>query len=189
MWPNLREDFRRACAQTTYRGVRKTLHVLTSPGFQAVWMHRCTRWLLHRRIPFFGAVIQRLTEVWTGISLPPEAAIGPGLLILHFGGIILNSDAVLGKDCTLHHGVTIGNRVAGGPSPTIGDRAMIGVGACVLGGIRLGDDVDVGANAVVLTSLPDGAVAAGIPAKVVRLKRPRSGPPGPQEHRAIGESR
>ena len=170
-WPNLREDYRRACEQTSYRGrLRKWLHVLSSPGFEAVCGYRMTRWLLQRRVPVLGALIQRLVEVWTGISIPPAAMIGPGLLIHHFGGIIINGEAAIGRGCTLHHNVTIGNRVPGGPSPTLGDRVMVGAGAVVLGGITIGNDAEIGANAVVLTSLPQAAVAVGVPAKIVRVK-------------------
>lgn len=164
-------DFKRAYDQTSYTGtLRKTIHVLTSPGFQAVWCYRVTRWLLQRRIPAIGLMLQRLTEVWTGICLPPEATIGPGLLILHFGGIIVNSNAILGAECTLHHGVTIGNKRSGGGSPVIGDRVTIGAGACVLGEIRVGNDAEIGANAVVVTPVPEGGVAVGIPARVVNIK-------------------
>ncbi len=171
MWANLRADYRRAYAQTSYQGaLRKTLFTFTSPGFQAVWGYRLARWFMHRHIPFVGAVIQRFVEVWTGISLPPEATIGPGLLIQHFGGIVINGSAVIGSDCTFHHGVTIGNRVPGGPSPRVGNRVMVGVGAVVLGGITIGDDVEIGANAVVVASIPNDAVAVGIPARVVRVK-------------------
>lgn len=171
MWDNLQADFQRIYAYTTYKGVaRKTFFSATAPGFVAVAGYRLTRWLMLHRIPLVGALIQRLVEAWTGISIPPEAKIGPGLLIHHFGGIIINGDTVMGSDCVLHHGVTIGNRVPGGPSPVIGNRVMIGVGACVLGGITVGDDAEIGANAVVTQTLPKGAVAVGIPAKIVRIK-------------------
>ncbi len=171
MWANLQADYCRAYAQTSYRGaLRKTFFTLTSPGFQAVWGYRLARWLMRAHIPLVGVVLQRFSEVWTGISIPPEAIIGPGLLIQHFGGIVINGNAVIGSDCTFHHGVTIGNRVPGGPSPRVGHRVMMGVGAVVLGGITVGDDVEIGANAVVVTSIPDGAVAVGIPARVVRIK-------------------
>ena len=171
-WPNLREDFRRVYEHTSYRGrVRKTLHVLLSePGFHAVCGYRLTRWLVQHHILFVGAIIQRVLEVWSGVILPPDAKIGPGLLIYHFGGIVINSHAVIGNACTLHHGVTIGNRTPGGGSPTLGDRVMVGAGAKVLGSITIGHDVEIGANAVVLQSLPDGAVAVGIPARIVRIK-------------------
>ena len=170
-WSALNADFQRVFSHTTYRGpLRKTVHTLFAPGFQAVATYRIARWLMRHRIPIIGAVLQRLAEVWTGISIPPETTIGPGLLIHHFGGIVINGDAVLGAACTLHHGVTIGNRVPCGPSPKLGDRVLIGVGAAVLGDIIIGNNVEVGANAVVLRSVPDRGVAAGIPARVVRIK-------------------
>lgn len=164
-------DYARAYAQSSYQGkIRKTLHTWTSPGFQAVFGFRLTQWLLEKRISLLGALLQRGVEVWTGVSIPPETKIGPGLLVLHFGGIVINSQAVIGEECTLHHGVTIGNRRSGGPSPKIGNRVLVGAGAKILGGITVGDDVEIGANAVVLESLPDRAVAVGIPARVVKVK-------------------
>lgn len=171
MFESLKQDFQRAKDQTSYKGnLRKTLHVITSPGFQAILNYRFNRWLLQRRIPVIGLIGQRLTEVWTGISIPPEAKIGPGLLILHFGGIVINSQAVLGANVTLHHQVTVGNRVSGGASPKIGDEVEIGAGAKVLGDIKIGKSAKIGANAVVLTDVPDGGVAVGIPAKIVKQK-------------------
>ena len=171
MTDDLRRDFRRAYEKSGYEGdLRKKFHTLSSPGFQAVLGYRISRWLMERRIPMLGAVIQRMVEVWTGIPIPSEAKIGPGLLILHFGGIVINGNAQIGSDCTLHHGVTIGNRRSGGPSPKLGDRVFIGAGAKVLGALTVGDDVQIGANAGVLDSVRDGAVAVGIPAKVVRMK-------------------
>jgi len=170
----IQEDFKRAYAQSSYQGKwRKVLHTVTAPGYQAVLGYRLTQWLLEHHIPFLGIMIQRLVEVWTGVSIPAETKIGPGLLILHFGGIVINSQTVIGRECTLHHGVTIGNRNSGGLSPRIGDRVMIGAGAKVLGDIQIGNDVEIGANAVVLQNVPEGAVAVGIPAHVVRIKLAR----------------
>ena len=170
MWPNLSRDYQRMYAQSTYRGHwRKVLHTVTAPGFQAVCSYRLTRWLMRAHIPFLGVMIQRLTEVWTGVSIPPEAVIGPGLLILHFGGIVINNNVEIGGDCTLHHGVTIGNKVPGGRSPRLGHRVMAGVGAAILGDITVGDGAQIGANAVVVQSVPPGGVAVGIPAKTVRI--------------------
>ncbi len=172
-WPNLTEDFDRVYQHTSYRGHwRKVAHTLTSASFQAVWGYRINHWLVENHIPILGEIIQRFIEVWTGVSIPADTKIGPGLMVLHFGGIVINSSAVIGRQCTLHHGATIGNRVSGGPSPRVGDRVMIGAGAKVLGGITIGNDVEIGANAVVLESLPNGAVAVGVPARVVRVKQP-----------------
>ncbi|HTL48442.1 MAG TPA: serine O-acetyltransferase [Verrucomicrobiae bacterium] len=173
MFEYLRQDYQRAYNQCGYGGkARRTLHTCTSAGFQAVAAYRASRWLMQKKIPLLGMVIQRVAEVWTGISIPPEASIGPGLLILHFGAIVIHGGAVIGSDFTLHHEVTIGNRVSGGRAPRIGDRVMVGVGAKVLGDITIGHDVQIGANAVVLDDVPDHAVAVGIPARVVRSKTP-----------------
>ena len=170
-WKTIQEDFDQEYQHSTYQGRwRQVLHTLTAPGFQGILAYRISHGLLKHRIPFLGVILQRLAEVWTGISISPATKIGAGLVIYHFGGIIINSQAVLGRHCRLHHDVTIGNRVPGGPSPKIGDRVMIGAGARILGGITIGDDVEIGANAVVLEDVPAGAVAVGVPAKVVRVK-------------------
>lgn len=170
MCHDLRQDYERFLAQTSYRGFRRTLFTLTNPGFQAAACYRLGRRLLELKVPLLGVMLQRLCEVWTGISIPAEAKIGPGLLILHSGGIVINSKAVIGRDCTLHHGVTIGNRRSGGGSPVIGDRVMIGAGAKVLGEITVGSDSEIGANAVLLESVGHGSIAVGIPARVIRTK-------------------
>ena len=169
---DLRRDFFRARLHSTEDGRwRQAIDVLIAPGFHAVCAYRVSRWLRERHVPVLGAVLQRAMEVWAGVSIPASAEIGRGLVVLHFGGIVLSSRAVLGEDCTLHHGVTIGNRNRHGGAPRIGDRVQFGVGAKVLGEIEIGRDVDIGANAVVLDDMPNGAVAVGIPAHTVRMKR------------------
>ncbi|GAB1472149.1 hypothetical protein MASR2M66_30270 [Chloroflexota bacterium] len=109
--------------------------------------------------------------------MPPECEIGPGLHIDHFGGVVVNPRVRMGSNCNIGHGVTIGS---GGRStlngkslegvPYIGDRVHIAPGACVFGPITIGDDVAVGANAVVNKSLPDRSVAVGVPARVINFK-------------------
>ena len=111
----------------------------------------------------------RLVETVTGVSLPKEATIGPGLRIWHFGGIFVNPASVIGARCTLRQGVTIGNRVEGGPSPLIGDDVEFGAYAQALGGIRIGHGARIGAMAVVLDDVPDGATAVGAPARIIAL--------------------
>jgi serine O-acetyltransferase len=177
MFELIKADYARAFERSGYKGAaRRHLHTLTAAGFQAAACYRAARWLMLKRVPFLGAVIQRLAEVWTGVSIPPEAAIGPGLWIPHGDGIVVNGRAEIGRDCTLHHQVTVGNKNPGGPSPKIGDRVMIGAGARVLGGIRVGDGAQIGANAVVLQDVPANAAAVGIPARIV--------PAGSKEFRA-----
>ena len=125
-----------------------------------------TRWLrapfsfLYKLLKFFG-------EMLLGIELPCETVIGRRLVIEHVGGIVISGDAVFGDDCILRNGVTVGlrNRMQRG-SPRLGDRVDIGAGAKLLGPIRIGNDVAIGANAVVLCDVPDNCIAVGIPARV-----------------------
>lgn len=125
-------------------------------GFRRRWLTR-GYWLLFR-----------LVETLTGISLPKEASIGPGLRIWHFGGIFIHSDVVMGANCTLRQGVTIGNRREGGAVPVIGDNVEFGAYAQVIGGVRIGNNCRIGALSVVLCDVPDGATAIGAPARIVR---------------------
>ena len=110
---------------------------------------------------------QRVVETATGIGLPKTAVIGPGLRIWHFGGIFLHPDVVIGANCTLRQGVTVGNRYEDGPVPVIGDNVEFGAYAQVLGGVRIGNDCKIGALSVVLCDVPDGATAVGSPARII----------------------
>ena len=112
----------------------------------------------------------RIVETVTGISLPKDVAVGPGLRIWHFGGIFINPGVRIGANCTLRQGVTIGNRVPDGPVPVIGDDVEIGAYAQILGGIRIGNGARIGAMAVVLIDVPDGCAAVGNPARIVPAK-------------------
>lgn len=109
----------------------------------------------------------RLVETVVGVSLPKGARIGGGLRIWHFGGVFVHPGAVIGRNCTLRQGVTIGNRHEGGPAPVIGDDVEFGAYAQVLGDVRIGNGCRIGALAVVLCDLPDGATAVGAPARIV----------------------
>lgn len=111
-------------------------------------------------------LIFRIVETITGISLPLGAQIGPGLRIFHFGNIFIHSGTVIGSNCTLRQGVTIGNRTMDGPAPVIGDDVEFGAYAQVLGDIHIGSGAKIGAMSVVLCDVPAGATAVGIPAKV-----------------------
>ncbi len=113
-------------------------------------------WLSHRFI-----------ETLTGISIPLEVQVGPGLRIYHFGNIFVNSSARIGGNCTLRQGVTIGNRVENGPVPILEDDVELGAYAQVLGGIRIGRGAKIGAMSVVLADVPPGATAVGIPARII----------------------
>ncbi|WP_018988197.1 serine O-acetyltransferase [Aromatoleum toluclasticum] len=110
----------------------------------------------------------RFVETLAGISLPKAARIGGGLRIWHFGGVFVHPATVIGRNCTLRQGVTIGNRHEGGAAPVIGDDVEFGAYAQVLGGVRIGKGARIGALSVVLCDVPDGATAVGAPARIVR---------------------
>ena len=139
------------------------------------WLRTCeyaksSRWLRYTLHPVAWAMHRRLT--WKlGISIPAATRIGPGLFIGHFGGIIVNHHTVIGRNCNLSQGVTLGkaNRGRNRGYPTIGDDVFIGPGAVVVGKVRIGNNVAIGANSVVTRDVPDNAVVVGVPGRVVSL--------------------
>jgi serine O-acetyltransferase len=163
VFENIREDWR------TYQGqlFRQGLWAMVVYRF-GHWRYTIRwRWL---RLPFsfLYKLIKPFAEVLTGIELPGETTLGRRFRIDHFGCIVISGDAVFGDDCVIRHGVTVGLKRAGEPgSPVFGNRVDIGAGAKILGPIRIGDDVLIGANAVVLTDVPSNSIAVGIPARVL----------------------
>jgi serine O-acetyltransferase len=115
----------------------------------------------------FYWMLFRIIETLTGISLPLEAQIGPGLRIHHFGNIFIHSRTIIGRNCTLRQGVTIGNRVTDGPAPVIEDDVEFGAYAQALGNIHIASGAKIGAMSVVLCDVPAGATAVGIPARIL----------------------
>ena len=116
-------------------------------------------------------ILKLLSQILTGIDLPCEVQIGRRLTIEHFGDIIISGDTVIGDDVVIRNGVTIGLRRTGiAGAPIIGDRVDIGAGAKILGTIRIGNDVAIGANAVVLQDVPDNSLAVGVPAIIKTRK-------------------
>jgi len=148
--------------------------VLTSPGLHAIWAHRGLHELWKRpggRLP--ARVLATVTRAVTGVEIHPGARIGRRFFIDHGMGVVIGETAEVGDDVMLYHGVTLGGRSMARIKrhPTVGNRVTIGAGARVLGPIRIGDDVQVGANSVVVKDVAAGAVATGIPAVVRFPKR------------------
>lgn len=148
---------------------------LREQSIWAIWVYRLGRRVVARpRGPArwlalkFYWFLYRIVETAVGITLPASAQVGPGLRIWHFGNVVIHADVVIGANCTLRHGVTIGNRHPDGPVPRIGDDVDIGAYAQILGNVRIGNRCRIGAMSVVLNDVPDGATAVGIPARVVR---------------------
>jgi len=149
----------------------------STPGFKyTFWMrlasHLRGKGWVWRPWYLLCRAILRAHELLYGISIPYNTRIGPGLYIGHHGGIVLSDAAEIGRDCNINHGVTVGMKYGGKTPgvPVIGDRVYLGPGCVVIGAIRLGNDVAVGANAVVVDSVLDGGVVAGVPARLVSRK-------------------
>ncbi|HEY5512484.1 MAG TPA: DapH/DapD/GlmU-related protein [Geomonas sp.] len=144
---------------------------LLSQGFQAILVYRFFNWLHRKGVSGqpLRLFCERFIEMSAGISIPAACKIGKGLRIHHFGGIIFHPTAVLGANCTLYHGVTIGDRGGSGGAAVIGDNVLIGAGAKIIGSITVGDNCVIGANVVVTRSMPAGTTALGA---VSRLKYP-----------------
>lgn len=151
---------------------------ILAQGFWALRIHRFGA--AARRIQFepvriplkvVHLILSKLSQIFFGIYIGANVKIGRRCIIEHFGEIIVHSEAVIGDDVRLRQGVTIGNKSADAPLavPRIGNRVNIGAGAKVLGPIVIGDDVDIGANAVVIRDVPAASIAVGVPA-VVRPK-------------------
>jgi serine O-acetyltransferase len=176
MLNNLRRDFHRS--GDTFR--ERLREFILNPGMWAVVGYRFRRWVYTLRIPrllrlplcLVAALVQVWIEVTTTIQLSAAARIGPGLCIPHTGTIVVGSGSVLGADCTLCHGVTLGHRGGGrdcarNGSPVIGDRVYIGPGSAIVGPVTVGEDAVIGIGAVVIRSVPARAVVAGNPARVL----------------------
>ena len=122
-------------------------------------------------------VLSKLSELFFGIFIGPKAKIGRRFLIEHFGSIIIHGGhgcSIIGDDCTIRQGVTIGNRQTNAPlnAPILGARVNVGAGAKLLGSIIIGDNVDIGANAVVIHNVPANHIAVGVPA-IIKPKTSR----------------
>lgn len=145
----------------------------TVPGFHFLFWTRLAQAtkqsLTWKPVHILARVVHKRLKFKYGISFPWETNFGAGFYIGHFGGIVVNSAAVIGKNCNIAHGVTIGqvNRGSKKGVPVIGNGVWIGAGAVVIGRIKIGNDVMIAPNAVVTIDVPDGAVVAGIPARII----------------------
>lgn len=172
-WRHIRRDYRRY-AMTGDPPLRT---VFLSQGFWASCVYRLCRAMLHGALPRWlrallrplAALLQKATEIVTGISLPAACEIGEGLYIGHFGGIVLSSGVRLGHNCSIAQNVTLGSVGAGtgAGAPTLGNRVFIGAHSVVVGGITVGDDAMICAGSMVNRPVPARAVVLGNPARVI----------------------
>ena len=166
---NLREQIDATLARDPAARSRLEV-VLCYPGFHALLYHRLAHWLWQRGWLLAGRFVSHLGRVLTGVEIHPGARIGRRVFIDHGMGVVIGETADVGDDVTLYQGVTLGGTsLTRGAKrhPTIGNGVIVGSGAQVLGPFRVGDGARIGAAAVVLTEVPEGATMVGNPARQV----------------------
>ena len=146
--------------------------VLCYPGFHAILLHRFSHELYRAGIPLLPRVISQFKRFLTGIEIHPGARIGRRFFIDHGSGVVIGETTEIGDDVLLYQGVTLGGtgNEKGKRHPTLGNHVVVGTGAKVLGGIRIGNNVKIGAGSVVVHPVPDNSTVVGIPGRVVRAR-------------------
>ncbi len=155
---------------------RSRLEVLLQyPGLHALWGHRIAHSFWQHNFKLLGRWISQIVRFFTGIEIHPGAQIGPRFFIDHGMGVVIGETAEIGSDVTLYHGVTLGGTSLqkGKRHPTLGDQVVVGAGAKILGAIHIGEGSRIGANAVVVRSVPANSVVVGVPGQVVLRSKPR----------------
>jgi len=149
--------------------------ILTYAGFHALLAYRLAHWLKGRRVPFLPRAISQLARWLTGIEIHPSAKIGERFFIDHGMGVVIGETAEVGDNVTLFQGVTLGGtgKERGKRHPTLGSHVVVGAGAKILGGITIGDNVKIGANSVVLKSVPPNSTVIGVPARIIKSQGER----------------
>lgn len=143
---------------------------LSYPGLHAKWMHTPEHWLWNHGARGLARVLSQVTRFFTGVEIHPAAQLGRRLFIDHAMGVVIGETTVVGDDCVLYQGVTLGGtgNESGKRHPTLGDHVTVGTGAKVLGNIHIGDNVRIGGNSVVVKDVPNDCTVVGIPGRVVK---------------------
>lgn len=139
-------------------------------GFKAVRAYRKANWFFRHDMKFIARFISQRARRKTGIEIHPGATIGKNLFIDHGMGVVIGETAIIGDNCTLYQGVTLGGtgKDHGKRHPTLGNNVLVGAGAKVLGPFTVGDNSNIAAGSVVLSAIPENSTAVGSPARVVK---------------------
>lgn len=168
MFSRLREDIK--CVFDRDPAARNTFEVITTyPGVHAVLIHRLAHRLWNIKLYWLARVISNISRLLTGIEIHPGARIGRRFFIDHGMGVVIGETAIIGDDCTLYHGVTLGGTSweKGKRHPTLGNNVVVGAGAKVLGPINIGSGARVGSNAVVVKPVPENTTVIGVPGRMI----------------------
>ena len=170
MFSKLKAELDAVMARDPAARSRAEVYFLYS-GFKAVRSYRKANWFFRHNMKFIARYISQRARRKTGIEIHPGATIGKNLFIDHGMGVVIGETTVLGDNCTLYQGVTLGGtgKHTGKRHPTLGNGVMVGAGAKVLGPFKVGDRAKIASNAVVLEEVPSDATAVGVPARVVRI--------------------
>ncbi len=170
MFERMKEDLQ--CVKERDPAARSSLEImLLYPGYKAVRMYRKAHFFYNHKMYFLARYISQRAVKKTNIEIHPGAQIGRRFFIDHGTGVVIGETAVIGDDCTIYQGVTLGGtgKDHGKRHPTLGNNVLIGCGAKVLGPFKIGDNSNVAAGSVVLSEIPENATAVGSPARVVRM--------------------
>jgi serine O-acetyltransferase len=149
-------------------------YLITNASFKITFWFRFGSYLRNKNnifttlLYYLVFIIHKNNQYKTGIQLPIGTVIGKGLQFSHFSCVVINSESLIGEYCTIFQGVTIGS-VRGKGTPIIGNNVVIASGAKILGNVKVGNNVFVGANSVVINDIPDNAIVGGIPAKILNM--------------------
>ena len=143
--------------------------LLCYPGFHAIVFHRGAHFLWKREWFLLARWASHINRFLTGIEIHPGAVIGEGFFIDHGMGVVIGETSIIGKNCTIYHGVTLGgvSLLKGKRRPTLEDGVIVGVGARILGPHTIGAGSRVGAGSVVISNVPPGCTVVGVPARIV----------------------
>lgn len=144
--------------------------VFTYSGLHAIWAHRVANWFFKHKLFTMARVISQASRFFTGIEIHPGATLGERLFIDHGMGVVIGETCEIGNNVVIYQGVTLGGtgKEKGKRHPTIGNNVVIASGAKVLGSFRVGDNVMIGANSVVLNEVPPNSTVVGIPGRIVK---------------------
>lgn len=145
--------------------------LLLYQGLHAIIAHRFAHWFYNRKLFFIARLISQVSRFFTLIEIHPGAKLGKGILIDHGTGVVIGETAIVGDDCTIYQGVTLGGvgTMQGKRHPTLGKNVTVGAGAKILGSFEVGDNSKIAANAVLLKPIGTNVTAAGIPARPVKI--------------------
>lgn len=169
MFDKFKEDLQ--CVKERDPAARSSLEIMfLYPGFKAVRSYRKAHWLYKHHMYFFARAVSQHCVKKTNIEIHPAAQIGRRFFIDHGTGVVIGETAIIGDDCTIYQGVTLGGtgKHTGKRHPTLGNNVLVGCGAKILGPFKVGDNSNVAAGAVVLNEIPPNSTAVGVPATVVK---------------------